>query len=189
MELFNTLIEYDKQLLIYLHSYSSPFWDGFWLFITNPLHWIPLFLLLFILGFRIFGLKKALLIGLFTILSALSSLIAVYLIKNSIQRLRPINDLSINPNIRILIEDNEFSFISGHAAFSFTIAFLSYWVLKKHYTFAFTIFAFPLLFAYSRIYLAVHYPLDIIFGMFVGYIFAAIFYKIAKKYLNKNTII
>ena len=183
MRLFNTLIEYDKQLLIYLHAYGNPFWDGFWLFITEPLHWIPLFFLLFYLGFRVFGLKKALIIGFFTILSALSSLAVVYFIKNTIQRLRPINDLSVNTNIRILIEDSEFSFVSGHSAFSFTVALLSYLVLKNHYKYAFLIFAFPLLFAYSRIYLAAHYPLDIIFGMFVGSFFATIFYNRIKKRL------
>lgn len=186
MELLNSLIEYDKQLLLFLHSKGYTFWDGFWLFITYPPHWIPLFFLLFYLGFIAFGLKKALYIAIFTAFSAASSLILVTIIKNYFQRLRPINDTSINKYIRVIVEYNDFSFVSGHSTVSFTIAFLSFWVLKKQYKFTFLVFIFPLLFAYSRIYLAAHFPIDILFGMFLGYLIALIFYKITNQFVLKD---
>ena len=109
LEWLNTIIGYDKQLLIFLHSQGSLFWDNIWLSLTNPLYWIPLFFLLFFLGLKAFGLKKALLIALFTAIGAATALTIVNLIKNYFQRLRPINDLSINNNIRLLIESNDFS--------------------------------------------------------------------------------
>ncbi|WP_111707297.1 phosphatase PAP2 family protein [Lutibacter citreus] len=185
MELLNSLIEYDKQLLIYLHSQGTIFWDKFWLFITNPFYWIPLFFILFYLGYKAFGLKKACLTTFFTMLSAISSFAIVNLIKNNIQRLRPINDTSINKNFRILIEANDFSFVSGHSTVSFTIAFLSFWILKKYYKLSYLIFLFPILFAYSRIYLAAHFPLDILFGAILGYFIAVIYYKIVYYFLCK----
>ena len=186
LEWLNTIIGYDKQLLIFLHSQGYAFWDGFWIFLTNPLPWIPLFFLLFFLGFNSFGLKKALLVAVFTAFGAATSLIIVNLIKNYFQRLRPINDLSINNNIRLLVESNDFSFVSGHSAVSFTIAFISFWILKKHYKYAYAIFLFPFLFAYSRIYLAAHFPIDILAGMILGYLIAVLFYKIMQSFVFKK---
>ncbi|MFD1293091.1 phosphatase PAP2 family protein [Lutibacter holmesii] len=189
LELLNTLVNLDKQLLLFLHAQGSLFWDDFWIFITTPIHWIPFFILLFFLGYRVYRLKKALLIMGFTALSALTAFTLVNIIKNYIQRLRPINDTSINTNIRVLIEQNDFSFVSGHSTVSFTIAFLMFWVLKQKYKYAFLVFLFPLLFAYSRIYLAAHFPLDILFGMLLGYLIATIFnLGIQKVVFKKETI-
>tara|TARA_R110001583_G_scaffold52804_3_gene163544 strand:+ start:1792 stop:2361 length:570 start_codon:yes stop_codon:yes gene_type:complete len=189
LDLFNSLINYDKQLLLFLHSKGSVFWDSFWISITNPLHWIWLFFVLFFLGYKAFGLKKATYVAIITALSAGLSLIIVNLIKNYFQRLRPINDSSINKSIRVLIEQNDFSFVSGHSAVSFTISFLSYWILKKHYKYAFIVFIFPLFFGYSRIYLAAHFPIDILFGMFLGYLIALFFYVLASRFIFKNGLI
>ena len=186
LEWLNTIIGYDKQLLIFLHSQGSLFWEHFWMFLTNPLYWSPLFFVIFFLGFKAFGLKKALLTALITVLGAATALTVVNLIKNYFQRLRPINDLSINNNIRLLIESNDFSFVSGHSTVSFTIAFLSYWVLKKQYKYAYAIFLFPFLFAYSRIYLAAHFPIDILAGMILGYVIALVFYKTMKLLVFKK---
>lgn len=189
LELFNILINYDKKLLLFLHSQGNPFWDDFWIFITTPLHWIPFFIVLFFLGYKVFELKKALVIMIFTSLSAATAFTIVNIIKNYIQRLRPINDTSINANIRILIEQNDFSFVSGHSTVSFTIAFLMYWILKRKYTYAFLVFLFPLLFAYSRIYLAAHFPLDILFGMLLGYLIATFFNIFIQKIIFKKAAI
>lgn len=186
MEFLNSLINYDKQFLLFLHSKGSIFWDGFWLFITNPLHWVPLFFMLFFLAYKAVGLKKTFLITLITVLSGVISLLIVTIIKNNIQRLRPINDTSINSNIRVLIEQNDFSFVSGHSTVSFTVTFILFWILKKHYKYIFLLFLFPILFAYSRIYLAVHFPIDIIFGMLLGYIIAIVFYKIIHFFILKS---
>jgi len=186
LDWLNTLIGYDKQLLLFLHSQGSSNWDPFWIILTNPLYWIPLFFLLLFLGVKVFDLKKAILVTLFTTISASTALIIVNLIKNYFQRLRPINDPSINKNIRLLIESNDFSFVSGHSTVSFTIAFLSFWILKKHYKHAYAIFLCPILFAYSRIYLAAHFPIDIFAGMILGYVIAIVFYNIAPLFVFKK---
>ena len=186
MEFLNPFIKYDKQLLLFLHSKGNTTWDSFWIFITDPIHWVPLFFVLFLIGYKAFGIKKSALISLFTALGAISSLLIVNVIKNYIKRLRPINDESINDSIRILIETPDYSFVSGHSTVSFTIAFLFYLIFKKNHKFSIIIFLFPLLFAYSRIYLAVHFPLDILFGMFLGYIVAVLIYTLTNYVVLKK---
>ena len=186
MDFLNSLINYDKQLLIFLHSKGSTTWDIFWIFITKPTHWIPPFFIVFFLGYKAIGFKKTSIITLITALSGIISLLIVNSIKNNIQRLRPINDASINKSIRILVEQNDFSFVSGHSTVSFTVTFILFWILKKHYKYSFLLFLFPILFAYSRIYLAVHFPIDIIFGMLLGFVIASVFYKIIDFFVLKN---
>ena len=58
-------------------------------------------------------------------------------------------------------------------------------ILKKHYKYAFLLFFFPLIFAYSRIYLGLHYPLDILTGYTVGAILGYSFYKLYQLVLKK----
>ena len=186
LKILDLLIEYDKQLLLFLHGRGGLFWDSFWLFITNPLYWIPLFFLLFYLGYKAFGVKKAFYISISTAISAATSLVIVNIIKNQVQRLRPINNVSINKSIRVLVEAGDFSFVSGHSTVSFTIAFLSFWILRKKYKNALLIFIFPLLFAYSRIYLALHYPIDIFAGMLLGFFIAIIFYRLTHFFVLKS---
>ncbi|MDP3312770.1 phosphatase PAP2 family protein [Lutibacter sp.] len=177
MTFFDSILNYDQQLLIFLHQLGSESWDNFWIICTNPLTWIPLFFVLFYIGFISFGLKITSYISIIIALSGITALTSVNLIKNYLQRLRPIYDESINEHLRILIEPSGFSFVSGHSTVSFTIAFLAFWVMRKHQKFSFLFFLFPTLFAYSRIYLAVHYPSDIIAGMCLGYIISLFFYK------------
>lgn len=186
MDFFNSIISYDKKLLLFLHSKGSITWDNFWLFITNPTHWIPLLFVIIFLGYKTFGVKKSIFIILLTILSGASALLIVNFIKNTIQRVRPVNDTSINDTIRVLIEPQDFSFVSGHSTVSFTTAFITFWVLKKHFKLIFLIFLFPIFFAYSRIYLAAHFPIDILFGVVLGYLIARIFYKIIKVFILKR---
>lgn len=186
MDFLNSLINYDKQLLLFLHSKGSVTWDNFWLFVTNPIHWIPLFFIIYFLGYRTYGIKKSSVITLLITLSGAFSLVLVNFIKNTIERVRPINDVTINDTIRLLIEPQDFSFVSGHSTVSFTICFISFWVLKKHYKYTFLLFLFPIFFAYSRIYLAAHFPIDILFGMLLGYLIALLFYKVIQLLVLKN---
>lgn len=186
MDVLNSIINYDKQLLLYIHSKGSLSWDTFWMLATNPLSWSPLVILFFLLGTRAIGLIKTILSTIIIAISGTFSLFIVNLIKNYFKRERPINDNSINHSIRILVEQNDFSFVSGHSTVSFTITFMLFWILKNNYKYTFLLFIFPILFAYSRIYLAVHFPTDILFGMLIGYLIAIVFYKIIHSIVLKK---
>jgi len=185
LDVLNSIIVYDKQLLLFLHSKGSSNWDSFWLMLTNPIFWIPFFLVLFYFGFKSYGIKPTLFTTIITISAGLSSLLIVHYIKNYFQRIRPINDINLNKSMRLIVEQNDFSFVSGHSTLSFTISFILYWMLKKDYKYSFLLFIFPVLFSYSRIYLGLHFPMDILVGLLLGYILATIFFKLIKIAITK----
>jgi undecaprenyl-diphosphatase len=108
--------------------------------------------------------------------------------KNGFQRLRPCSNPEINSFIRIVKSSETFSFFSGHATNSMGVATFLYLIFRKDYKYFWLIFLWPLIFAYSRIYLGLHYPIDIICGYLCGAILGFFMFKLyrilQKKYFS-----
>jgi len=185
MSFINQLINLDKSALIYLNNLGSEKWDGFWLVITHQYNWIPLFALMLFLIFKIYGLKKGLIILLFAAVLVAFTDQFVNLIKNTFGRLRPNNDPTVKNLIRIAYSPHSFSFVSGHATNSTANTVFIYMLLKKHFKYVWLFFVWPLVFAYSRIYLGVHYPIDVVAGALIGIGLGFGFYKITLFALAK----
>jgi len=180
------LIQLDKSLLVFLNGLGSEGFDGFWLFITKQLHLTPFFLVILYLVYKKLGnWKNFLMVVVFIALLITITDQFTNLIKDTFQRLRPCNDPQINGIIRIVKDSDTFSFFSGHAANSMASTMFVFMILKKHYNYAFLLFLFPLIFAYSRIYLGLHFPGDILTGYLVGAIFGFVFYKLYESLLLK----
>lgn len=178
-----TILELDKNLLIFLNGLGSESFDGFWLFITKQINWIPVFLFFMYLVFKHLGWKQALMLILVMALLITLTDQTTNLFKNTIQRLRPCSDPLLDGIIRAVQTRKSFSFISGHASNSMAAAFFLYQVLKPYVKHIQFIFIWPLVFAYSRIYLGLHYPLDILCGYIWGILMALIVLKLFR-FLN-----
>lgn len=179
------IISLDKQALVYLNSLGSNTFDPFWLIITKQGSWTPFFILVFYLLYKKLG-KTNFLYAIGTI--ALLILVcdqSANLFKHTFQRLRPCNDPQINTIIRIVKDSSSFSFYSGHATNSLATTLFVYLNLKKHYKYTALLFLFPLIFAYSRIYLGLHFPGDILTGYLFGALYGTIAYQLFNKYLLK----
>jgi len=185
MSILDKIISTDKSVLIYINNLGSPHWDGFWLNITQSYNWIPLFMLMLLLIFKVYGLKKGL-----VVLCIADGLIAftdqfVNLMKYSFERIRPNDDPSMKDLMRVLTQPHSFSFVSGHAANSMANTTFIYLLLKKHVKYAWLFFIWPLFFSYSRIYLGVHYPIDILTGTLLGIFLGFVSYKISLLILAR----
>lgn len=180
------LLELDKNVFIFLNGLGSTPFDQFWLLITKQINWAPFFLLVFYILQRKIGWKNLGIVILF--LAALITFTdqSTNLFKNHFQRLRPCSNPEINSFIRIVKSSETFSFFSGHASNSMASSVFIFLIVRKYYNYTFLIFLFPLIFAYSRIYLGLHYPLDILtgylFGIFAGLFFYKLFQAFEKKY-------
>lgn len=187
------IIELDKELLVFLNGLGNEHWDTFWMTITNQLSWIPLYVLILILLIRSLGWKKGLTLLILTaVLVTFSDQLTVF-IKNTTARLRPNRDPEINEIIRIIKNNKSFSFVSGHATTSSAVIMFMHLTLKKYYKYTILFFIWPVLFAYSRIYIGVHFPIDVIVGAMLGLLIGFVFYKLSLMILakmdSKNRII
>ena len=106
--------------------------------------------------------------------------------KYSFERLRPCNDEEVKGVIRLVKTSDSYSFFSGHAANSMASMTFLFFFLKNKFRFSYLLFIFPIIFAYSRIYLGLHFPTDILTGYAFGATFGFIFYKIYQKYILKD---
>jgi undecaprenyl-diphosphatase len=184
---FQNLIQKDKALFIYLNGLGNEKWDAMWLLITNQFVWIPLYLFFFILLYKTFGLKKIFYFLLIIVLIITFSDQISNLVKNAVERTRPNNNSDLKEFIRIILHPTGFGFYSGHASTSMALTTFLYLSLKNFYQTAILFFAWPILFAYSRIYVGVHYPSDILAGFVIGLTIGVLFYKIGLKYLKVPT--
>ena len=179
--MFDTLLQKDTALLIFLNNLGGEQWDGFWLALTNQFHWSPLFAFILFLLFKNFGWKHTLLLIVFIAgLVAFSDQFTNF-IKYSFERPRPCNTPGVAEQLRFFeYKPGGYSFYSGHASLSTTFIFFIYLLLRKHTKYVYLLFIFPILFGYSRIYLGVHYPLDITVGYLMGFFWGTLFYQLQK---------
>lgn len=188
MRFFDNFIQKDKDLLVYLNGLGSEKWDFFWITVTNQLAWIPLYALFIYLIYKTFGTKKTVFLVFFVALLITFSDQFANLIKDWTARLRPNRDPQINQIIRILKNNKSFSFFSAHASTSTAVSTFMYLTLRNNFRYVGLFFIWPIIFAYSRIYLGVHFPTDILMGLFVGLVLGIVFYKMSIKLLNSKQL-
>ena len=179
-----TLIDLDKSLFVFLNALGIELFDAFWMFITNKKSSIPLYL------FLIYYIYKKLSYAEFLKYIVLISILILFtdqisnLFKDYFERFRPCHDETINDHIRIVKIScgGLYGFFSAHSANSFALATFFYFSLKRFSSNFKYLFLWAIIVSYSRIYIGVHFPADVIFGSFFGiisgYLFSIVSFKI-----------
>ncbi|MFD1096714.1 phosphatase PAP2 family protein [Salegentibacter chungangensis] len=179
--MWDQIREWDRELFVFLNGLGIESYDQFWIFVTNPRHWIPLYIALFIIYFTAYHWKKALFTGLFLLAAFFTTYGLTNAVKNLATRLRPNNNPDLSDLIRILDEPSNYSFFSGHASSSFVVTTFVVLSLREKYRWIYIMYLWPILFVMSRIYVGVHYPGDILVGTLVGVLIAYIFFRLYER--------
>ena len=186
--MLDSLLSKDIELLLYLNNLGTLQWDGFWLFVTNKFSAIPLYLVLLFFTYKQYGLKKTVIVVLFVALLITISDQTSNLFKYGFKRLRPCHDEDIAHLVRLVKSrcGGLYAYFSAHAANAMAIAVFFGLLLKSKRSYLLPILVlWAILVAYSRIYIGVHFPLDVLTGMFFGVLYALILYKIWSLVLKK----
>ena len=175
----------DHSLFLTLNFDGGPFLDEFFRLASGKLTWIPLYVVILWLIYRRAGLRNMLLaLGFMALTVVVADQIANFF-KHFTPRLRPTH----NPLLADLVHTvggyrgGLYGTVSAHAATLFSIAVFSASVIRsKVYMVLIFLWAFTV--AYSRIYLGVHFPLDILWGILLGCLLAIIALRLYRKTVN-----
>ncbi len=173
------LIEWDKSLFLLLNNTHTLFWDNFMWLYSDKLTWIPLIVSLLIVLFRKNWREATLVVLVLALTIILCDQFASSFCKPYFARFRPARDPEFSQFVEIVngYRGGRYGFISSHAANSFgAIVLLS--LIFRNRLFFYTGMVWATVNSYSRIYLGVHYPGDILAGALSGIIIALIIYKV-----------
>ncbi len=192
--MFDWLISTDKQWLLAINGAHAPWADALMWQISQAVTWLPLYLFLIICLFVKFrGQWLPLTVALLMIAIAVggADLICAQLIKPMVARPRPTHDAVIGALVQVVngYRGGAYGFCSNHAANTMACAVLCSAIFtygkprQAHLYITLPLIVWVMLNCYSRMYLGVHYPLDILAGIVVGGVMAWVAWRLGRGYL------
>ncbi|MFQ8827451.1 MAG: phosphatase PAP2 family protein [Alistipes sp.] len=180
--MWQSLLDLDRELLLALNGDGGAFWDAFFYFVTARLTWIPLYVVLLYAVWRRFGTRDLLWVVLFLGATVIADDQICNFFKHNVPKLRPTHTPGVESLVHTVRDyrGGLYGTVSAHAAISFSIALFTSVLFRRRW-YAIAIFVWAALLAYSRIYLGVHYPLDILFGLLLGLSLAAVSVRLCLR--------
>ena len=184
------LKDIDTQLFLFLNGLHTPFFDVLFEYFSGRFFWIPLYALLFVIATLKLKWKMMYFILAVVALIFLSDKISVYWFKEVFMRYRPCHNNDIAHLIHLVDGcGGKYGFVSSHAANTFALAAFMGIILRKHFPkMLFWMLIWATVVSYSRIYLGVHYPADIVVGGMLGILIGYAVAFILKKLNDKLTL-
>ncbi|MBK5284310.1 MAG: phosphatase PAP2 family protein [Bacteroidia bacterium] len=182
------LIQADTNLFLAVNGLHSTFLDTVMYWASNRWIWIPLYAWILFRLVKFDGKKIFRIILFVALLITASDQLSSSVIKKFVERPRPCHETSLEGKVHIVNNycGGEFGFVSSHATNCFALlSFLFLLTRRKEKLMIKLLLAWAIIVSYSRIYLGVHYPGDVIcgalLGIFLGGIFSMIYFRIGTK--------
>lgn len=191
---FQPIIDFDKQLLLQFNGSESLFWDALVLTLTNAWTWVPLYVSLLVVVIKNSDtvLKVLLVLASAGLCVLLAGTIDDALVKPLVGRWRPTRDPQIGLMVDIVdgYRGGRFGFFSAHASNTFSIAIFFCWLVRSRLlSIALVLWSF--INCWTRLYLGVHFPGDILVGLCWGALVGTgvyyLYRYLAERWTRVNT--
>ncbi len=192
--MLTTFQEIDRSLFLFLNGIHSPFWDVIMYQATKTIIWLPVFVVFLIMVIKNFKWQSILIIIAIAMMITLSDQVTNFF-KDSFGRLRPSHEPGLEVHLVNLYKGGLYGFYSAHASNYFALATFFSILFKRYFRFlSVPLFAWAFFITYTRLYLGVHYPGDLLAGMTIGvcigYFFGRITYQTCENtrdWFDRNT--
>jgi undecaprenyl-diphosphatase len=179
----------DSRLFLWLNGQHAGWLDTVMVSITEMWPWIPIYILLAYLVIKQYGRKSLWIFLAVGLVILCSDQLSAHVCKPLFHRLRP----CFNPEFEGMVHlpkglpGGRYGFVSSHAANTFAVAtFLTAALRKSYRSIGWWLFAWALISSYSRIYIGVHYPGDVLAGAVLGILVGLIIWKLTTLLFNKR---
>jgi undecaprenyl-diphosphatase len=181
------LIHSDQELFLWLNGMHAPWLDTIMYWVTFKYTWAPMYILLIALTIKADGKR-----GIFTIIAVILAVVVADKITSGLMkpyflRFRPCHEPALQGLVHQVTDcGGLYGFASSHASTSFAVAMTWFSLLNKKVRYMPLLFLWAIIYSYSRVYVGVHYPLDILIGalvgLLIGYCFVQLYYIFLKRY-------
>lgn len=187
--MMEALARLDKELFLCINSLHAPWLDAFMYAVSDKLIWLPLYLFLLYFVLKKFGNESWAPLLSIAIMIVISDQTNTAILKPLFERLRPSRDPSIANLVHIVNNEKGglYGFASSHASNTFATAIFFFVLFRKSHPWIVVLFFWAAVISYSRIYLGLHYPGDVLGGIVVGSLSALAALKLNEWLSRFNT--
>jgi undecaprenyl-diphosphatase len=164
------LVEWDKAFFLYLNGQHTPWLDPVMMVLSHRLTWVPLYLCLLVFIIRRHGRESWVPVVGIIITILLADQVCSSLLKPIVGRFRPSHEPSLDGLVHIVdgYRGGQYGFASSHAGTTFGLAMFFILQYRRVWKWTWVLLPWAAIVAYTRIYLGVHYPGDVIVGALIG---------------------
>jgi undecaprenyl-diphosphatase len=187
--MLESLQSLDRTAFFFFNGLHTSWLDPVMYFLSKTGASLPVYALLLYLIIKTFGKQSWIVLLGVALTILLSDQITSGLMKPFFERLRPTHDPALDGLVHTVngYRGGKFGFASSHAANTFGLAVLLWLLLRNHYRHIGWLFLWAALVSFTRIYLGVHYPGDILVGALVGLTCGYVVYRLVARVQHRIT--
>lgn len=184
------LKSWDTKLFLELNQYHTTWMDSVMYWVTDAYFWIPMYVVMSFFIIRTYKMKGVWMLVATVLAVGLADYVASGMIKPYIGRLRPCHTVEIQKHVYVLRGcGGKYSFVSSHASTTFALASAIFIFTRDRMPYLIWLFPWAGLVSYSRIYVGVHYPLDILAGALIGMLCSFLLFLIYQQVIQKTGLL